>query len=71
MIPGVGASWCSGGGSDSVLPTQGAWVRSLLRELDAYAVTRTWCSQINKCLFFKKIRGTPKQVEHEGVHSPC
>ena len=46
---------CWSSGWNSELPVQGAWVRSLVREPDLtcwsrslQAVTRTWCSQINK-----------------------
>ena len=40
--------------AETVLPMQGSWVQSLVRELDphaptknSHAATKTWCSQIN------------------------
>ena len=32
----------------SVLPMQGAWIRSLVRELDPHSATKTWHTSIKK-----------------------
>ena len=46
-IPRTELLWWSNS-EDSVLPTQGAWVPSLVRELIPHAATKTWYSQLNK-----------------------
>ena len=74
----------SGSPADSTLPTRGAWVRSLVRELDPSAMTqslqatiKTWHSQINKYekiqkSICKRILGyTDDNINNGSVEKPC